>query len=122
MAHKAPADAADVLIVNPEVPVAEEKATVVANPTAALLLETDDDAGRLSDRDRATAPGALDAVGINESTAAIAPVTSPSATPAPRAGTLLGTGDCEDDACSPEAFALGAGAALDFAFASWRSL
>ena len=121
MAHKAPADATDVLIVNPEVPVAEEKATVAANPTAALLLETDD-AGRLSDRDRATAPDALDTVGMNESTAAIAPVTSPKATPAPRAGTLLGTGDCEDDACSPEAFALGAGAALDFAFASWRSL
>ena len=58
MAHKAPADATDVLIVNPEVPVAEEKATVAANPTAALLLETDDDAGRLSDRDRATAPDA----------------------------------------------------------------
>ena len=118
----APADATDVLIVNPEAPLPEEKATVVANPTAALLLETDDDAGRLSDRDRATAPDALDTVGMNESIAAIAPVTSPKATPAPRAGTLLGTGDCEDDACSPEAFALGAGAALDFAFASWRSL
>ena len=107
--------------VKPEAPLAEENATVVAKPTAALLLEAED-AGRLSDRDRATAPDALDAVGMNESTAAIAPVTSPSATPAPRAGILLGTGDCEDDACSPEAFALGAGAALDFAFASWRSL
>ena len=117
----APADATDVLIVNPEAPLAEEKATVVANPTAALLLETDD-AGRLSDRDRATAPDALDAVGMNESTAAIAPVTSPKATPAPRAGTLLGTGGCEDDACSPDAFAFGVNAAFGFAAALRRSL
>ena len=117
----APADATDAVSVKPEASLAEENTTVAAKPTAALLLEAED-AGRLSDRDRATAPDALDALGINESTAAIAPVTFPGAYPAPRAGTLLGTGDGEDNPCSPDASACGAIAASDFAAALLRSL
>ena len=107
----APPDATDVLSERLDALLAEETTTAVAKPAPALLLEADDDAPRLWDRDRAAAPGALEEVGISASTASMAPVTLAGSTwvarafPAPRAGTALGIEGCEDDACIPDAFA-----------------
>ena len=124
----APPEATDVLNDKADEPLAEETTTAVAKPTPALLLEADDDTTRLWDRDRATAPGAFEEVGINASMTSMALATvgalarTARARPAPRAGKVRGIMGCEDGACMPDAFAFTCGAPDVFAFAlAWRA-
>ena len=88
-AQRAPPVVTDVLNERPDALLADEMTTAVAKPAPALLLEADEDATRLEDRERARIPGAFEVLGINASTIFIALA-------APRAGAARGTEGCED--------------------------
>ena len=83
-AQRAPPDATDVLNERPDALLADETTTVVAKPTAALVLEAEDVTTRLEDRERARIPAAFDELGMNASTILMALA-------APRPGAARGT-------------------------------
>ena len=89
-AQRAPPDATDVLNERPDALLADETTTAVAKPAPALLLDADEDATRLEDRERARIPAAFEVLGMNASTSLMALA-------APRAGAARGTEGCEPD-------------------------